>query len=172
MSIADISRQDVLSVDRGTPVAQAAALMREHHVGALVVTAAEGDGDGERAIGMLTDRDLVVEVMARHLAYEGLTAGDVASRTLVSVRGEAELAEAIATMNKHGVRRLLVTGAHGEVTGIVSLDDLLESLVAQLAGLAMTMRQGVARETAQRQPRIGQRRPVFLPYGTPGMPGA
>lgn len=170
MSIADISRQDVLAIDSGTPVTDAAALMRDHHVGALVVTAA--DGEGERAIGMLTDRDLVVEVLGRHLASEGLTAGDVASRTLVSVRGEADLAEAIATMNKHGVRRLLVTGSQGEVTGIVSLDDLLESLVAQLAGLAMTMRQGVVRETAQRQARIGQRRPVFLPYGTPGMPGA
>lgn len=170
MSIADISRQDVLAIDCGTPVADAAVQMREHHVGALVVTAA--DGEGERAIGMLTDRDLVVEVLGRRLSYEGLTAGDVASRTLVSVRGDADLSEAIATMNKHGVRRLLVTGPHGEVTGIVSLDDVLESLVAQLAGLAMTMRQGVARETAQRQPRIGQRRPVFLPYGTPGMPGA
>jgi CBS-domain-containing membrane protein len=170
MSIADISRQDVLSIDSGATVADAAVLMREHHVGALVVTAA--DGDGERAIGMLTDRDLAVEVLGRRLAYEGLTAGDVASRTLVSVRGEADLAEAISTMNRHGVRRLLVTGQHGEVTGIVSLDDVLESLVAQLAGLAMTMRNGMAREATQRQARIGQRRPVFLPYGTPGMPGA
>jgi CBS domain-containing protein len=168
MSVSDIAKQDVVSVDCGTPLPQAAALMREHHVGALLVTAS--NGDGERAIGMLTDRDLVVDVIGRGLDCERLTVGDIASRTLVSIRGEADLAEAVATMNKAGVRRLLVTGLHGEVAGIVSLDDLLESLAAQLAGLVMAMRQGVARETEQRPARIGQRRPVFLSYGTPGMP--
>lgn len=169
MSISDIAKHDVLSIDRATPLPQAAALMREHHVGALVVTST--DGEGERAIGMLTDRDLVIEVIGRGLDCDRLTAGDVASRTLVSIQGDADLTQAIATMNKAGVRRLLVTGAQGQVIGIVSLDDLLESLAAQLAGLVMAMRHGVEREAEPRTARIGQRRPVFLPYGTPGMPG-
>lgn len=167
MSIADISQTDILSVDHNATLLQAASLMREHHVGALVVTAS--DGEGSQAIGMLTDRDLVVEVMARDLSWKSLTAGDVATRTLVSVRAEADVAEAVATMNTAGVRRLLVTGSQGEVTGIVSHDDILESLAAQLAGLTMAMRRGVKRETTERQQLIEHRRPVFLPYGTPGM---
>jgi predicted transcriptional regulator len=166
MSVKDIAKADVLAVDCGTPLRQAAALMREHHVGALLVTAE--NGQGVRAMGMLTDRDLVVEVIARNLDCDRLTAGDVASRTLVTVEGDAELANAIATMTQAGVRRLLVTGTQGEIAGIVSLDDLLEALAAQLAGLVMAMRQGVAKEAEARPSRIGQRRQVFLPYGTPG----
>jgi predicted transcriptional regulator len=168
MSVLDIAHRDVLCVDSGTALGEAAALMRDHPVGALVVTTS--DGDGEHAVGMVTDRDLVVEVLARGLAAEGLTVGDVASRTLASIRAEADVAEAVATMNKAGVRRLLVTGPHGEVVGIVSLDGVLESLAAQLAGLVIAMRQGLTREAGPRTARIGQRRQVFLPYGTPGMP--
>lgn len=167
MSIAAISRTDVLSVDQHASLREAASLMREHHVGVLVVTAS--DGQGSQAIGMLTDRDLVVEVMARDLAWNDLTAGDIATRTLVSVRADADIADAVATMNNAGVRRLLVTGSHGEITGIVSHDDIIESLAAQLAGVALAMRHGVTREAAQRQQLIEHRRPVFLPYGTPGL---
>ena len=73
-------------------------------------------------------------------------------------------------MQQAGVRRLLVTGEHGELTGFVSADDLLEALAGELSGLAQSLRSGIAREGAERASMAPQRpRPVFLPHGTPGM---
>lgn len=168
MHIRDICRHEVVSVDSNAPLREAATLMLARHVGALVVTVEEPEG--ERAVGVLTDRDLVVETLARDLDVAGVTCGQLASRDLVAVPGEASIAEAVAAMEKAGVRRLLVTGQHGELSGIVSSDDLLEAMAVQLAGLSSALRNGVAREASQRRPEpVARPRPVFLAYGTPGM---
>lgn len=168
MNITDICRHEVIAIDCNASLRDAAALMRERHVGALVVTArAPG---GERATGMLTDRDLAVEVLVRGLDAGSATAGQLASRDLVAVPGDASIGDAVAAMAKAGVRRLLVTGPHGELTGIVSADDVLDALAVQLGGLASALRNGLAREAVQRPPAAAARpHPVFLAYGTPGM---
>ena len=73
-------------------------------------------------------------------------------------------------MAEAGVRRLLVTDADGRLAGFVSADDILGALAHEMAGLATAMREGIARETESRQPIAAPHpRPVFLPYGTPGM---
>jgi CBS domain-containing protein len=168
MNIADICQRHIVTIDAVATLRDAASRMREHHVGSLVVTSQSG-GRSE-VVGVLTDRDLAIEALARGLAGGDLRVGQIASRQLVAVPEMAGIPEALAAMKQAGVRRLLVTAPGGELSGILAADDLLAALSDQLAGLAQALKSGIARETAQRgavAPPAA--RPTFLPHGTPGM---
>ena len=168
MSIAASCQPEVIMIDAGASLRDAANLMRAHHVGALVVTV-EAAGH-EQAMGVITDRDLAIEILARDLDPVDVKVGQLASRRLASVPGTAGIAEAVAVMRDAGVRRLLVTGHEGQLAGFVSADDLLEALAGQLGVLASALRSGIAREGAERASIPPPHpRPVFLPHGTPGM---
>jgi CBS domain-containing protein len=168
MSIANICRREIVTIDAGASLRSAAILMREHHVGALVVTV-EQDGR-QQAVGIVTDRDLAVEILTRELDPHQVQVAQVASRHLASVPSSADLAEAVAAMRDAGVRRLLVTEHEGQLVGFLSVDDLFEALAAQLGGLALALRKGIAREGVERGAIAPPPpRPVFLAHGTPGM---
>jgi len=168
MTIAAICRRQVVTIDALASLREAAARMREHHVGALVVTTEIAGA--ETVIGIITDRDLTIDVLARDLNPAEAKVGQLASRHLASVPETAGIAQAVEVMKQTGVRRLLVTGAEGCMTGFVAADDLLEALAEQLTGLALALRSGVARESAERAAIAPARpRPVFLAHGIPGM---
>lgn len=123
MNIAAICQPEVITIDAGASLRDAASLMRGHHIGALVVTV---DAAGhEQAVGVITDRDLAIEILARDLNLTDVKVGQLASRRLASVPGTAGIAEAVAVMQEAGVRRLLVTGSERQLAGFVSADDLL-----------------------------------------------
>ncbi len=161
MKVGDICTREIVATDHGTTLEQAAALMREYHVGALLVT--QETPSGPMAAGVVTDRDLVILAMARGIAPQQAVVGQLASGRLVTVPAEASVDDAIDVMQKAGVRRLLVTAGDGRLQGIVSLDDLLEALAEQVAGLARAVRGGIARETATRGLPSFEDRPVRVP---------
>ena len=168
MSVDTICKREIVTVDAGASLTSAALLLRSRHVGALVVTVAKGES--EHAVGLLTDRDIAVEVVARGLDPNEVKVEQVASRHLASVPGSAGLGEAIAEMERAGVRRLLVTGPDGRLSGFLSSDDVLDALASELKGLSKAIHSGFDRESTERgsvPPPAA--RPVFLPYGTPGM---
>jgi CBS domain-containing protein len=150
MNIGSICKRHLVTIDAGASLQQAASLMREHHVGALVIIDSSNDGSGPRVVGIVTDRDLAIEVLARGGDASQAQAGMLAQGRLVSVPEEAGLDEAVALMQAHGVRRLLVNDAKGLLVGLLSFDDLLPACVAPLAGLADAMRKGLEREAAER----------------------
>jgi CBS domain-containing protein len=166
MNIAKLCKRSIVSIDASASLRQAATLMREQHVGALVVTAGP-----EYPVGVgVTDRDLALEVLSRDLVASDVSVGAVASRKLAAVRGSAGITEAVGVMAEHGVRRLLVTDDEGRLTGFVSTDDVLEALASDFNGLAHALRAGIAREAAERSSVPPPHpRAVFLPHGTPGM---
>jgi CBS domain-containing protein len=169
MDIASLCRRQLVTVEASASVREAAVLMREQHVGALVVVSLEGERP--RVVGVVTDRDLAVEVIARGASPADLQIGQLVARAPAAVPGSATVQESVAAMEKAGVRRLLVVDAEGGVTGLVSADDLVSAMAAELGGLARALRSGIARESAERGPIAPPReRPVFMPYGTPGMP--
>ena len=168
MSIAAICRPEVITISAGASLRDAANLMREHHVGALVVTV-EAAGH-EQAVGVITDRDLAIEILARDLDPVDVKVGQLARRHLASVPATAGISDAVSVMRDAGVRRLLVTGPEGQLAGFVSADDLLDALAGQLGVLASALRSGIAREGVERASIPPPHpRPVFLPHGTPGM---
>lgn len=167
MTIEQICRHDVVTIDQHATLNEAASLMRVQHVGALVVTATSAEQP--RVMGIITDRDLVLEILARNLAPSETRVGQLAQRHLAAVSRDAGVAEAVAEMQRAGVRRLLVTGADGQLVGMVSSDDLLDALAVELSGLAGALRAGMARESAERKAISPPRpRPLFLAQGTPG----
>jgi CBS domain-containing protein len=169
MNIQDICRREIVTIDATASLHDAAAVMRARHVGALVVT--QGDEARTQAVGVVTDRDLAIEVLARSLAPGDIRIGQLASERLIGVPGRAGIAEAVGAMQRAGVRRLLVTGDDGEVVGLVSIDDLVDAIAGELSGLAAALRSGIARESAERKAIAPPpTRPVFLAQGTPGMP--
>ncbi len=145
MDIECICRHDVISVDRSRTLQECATHMGETHVGTLLVT--EETGDGAQAMGVVTDRDLVVRAMAHGLAPGSTPIGEIVRRRLVSVPYGATIDEAIEVMKREGIRRLLVAAADRRLVGIVSMDDLLDALVRELSGITQALHSGIARET-------------------------
>lgn len=155
MSIATLCRRDVVTVDQHLPLSQAAQLMLDRHIGALVLTAEDSPG-GTRVAGVVTDRDLAIEALARKLDADTTTVGQLNSGRPVAVPSDAGVEEAIATMREEGLRRLLVTDERRELVGIVTLDDLVEALAAQLSDLAAALREGSRKEAATHVPQSSQ----------------
>ena len=150
MNIGSICSTDVITIDHQASVQDAARRMREQHVGALVVTARTSQGTS--VVGVVTDRDLAVEVLARGHDSQELTVDEVASTRTVAVPATASVADAVALMRTEGVRRLLVTNADRDLAGIVSLDDLVATMADTMADLAHAMQSGIERETLERRP--------------------
>lgn len=130
MNVSELSNPFVVVAQRATPLTDAARLMREHHVGSLVVV--DEGGKGRVPVGMLTDRDIVVAVVASGVDPRSLTAGEVMSGELATVRAADSAESALQLMRRRGVRRVPVVSEAGTLTGIVTLDDLLEKVAEQL----------------------------------------
>jgi len=150
MKVADICTREVVATGRSTSLQEAAALMRERHVGALVVLA--DSAQGAHVAGVVTDRDLVIEGLARGLDPTQTEIGRFTDGKLAAVSAGASLDEAITTMRNKGVRRLLVAGEGGSLFGILSLDDLLDAMAHEVSEMAAAVRGGIAREVAERAP--------------------
>jgi len=148
MNVGEICSRIVVVAESSTPVQQAAKLMRDHHIGALVVT--EGNAGTRRAIGIVTDRDLVVEVVAADVDYRTLTVGDIMSERPATLKETAGLFETVAKMRSDGVRRLVVVGADEHLLGVVAMDDLIPILAEELSALAQAIRVEQRREAKRR----------------------
>ncbi len=133
MRVGDICVRRVVTVERRTSIRDAIMLMRDQHVGDVVVT--EPHPSGEAPVGILTDRDIVLELLAREVDLDAVTCGDVMSYELATVDAEDEILDAIQAMQSRAVRRLPVLGANGELAGMLSLDDLVAALSEAIGGL-------------------------------------
>jgi CBS domain-containing protein len=150
MNIGSICSRRIVTVDSKANLAQAAGQMRERHVGALIVTS--GSADGARVVGVVTDRDLVVHVLAQGIDGNQLAVGDLANRRIASIRDTDDVSLALDVMREFGVRRLLVSGEAQELVGIVSLDDLAAACASDMDRLARVIRSGLEREALESVP--------------------
>lgn len=150
MAIGEICRRQVVVARGGETVQEAARLMRRHHVGSIVVV---DERDGVRVpVGIITDRDIVVGVVAKEVEPGAVTLAEVVARNLATLPESAGVAEAVELMRSRGVRRLPVVGRDGALLGIVTVDDLVDLLAEELGGLARLVSREQARETALRSP--------------------
>jgi CBS domain-containing protein len=138
MTINLICNHNVATAAASDGIVDAAARMREEHVGNLIVV--ERRGSSVVPIGILTDRDIVVGVVAKRVAPDTLTVGDAMTRNLLTVREGDDVAFALREMRRRGVRRAPVVGERGELVGIVSLDDVIQHLATELGRLADAIR--------------------------------
>lgn len=133
MLLKDLCTTDVAVCSRETTLAEAARMLRDRHTGDVVVV---DDPDGECIpAGLITDRDIVVKALGADRDPHAVTAGQIMRKPLVCAEESEDSSVAVARMHAHGVRRLPVTGAHGRLVGIVTLDDLLRVAVEDLGTL-------------------------------------
>lgn len=149
MPISEICNREVVIVQRNNTISEAAQLMRQHHVGDVVVV--EERGGARIPVGIVTDRDLVVEIMAPAIDQMVITVGDIMVPELVTVKENAGLFETIEYMRAKGVRRVPVVDKGGGLVGILTLDDLLELLAEELLSLAKLVRHEQKTETMSRR---------------------
>jgi CBS domain-containing protein len=107
-------------VETSTQVAEAAKLMKSENVGSLPVT------EGDRLVGMVTDRDIVLRVVAEGKDVQSATVGEIASKDLVTVDPQQDLDEALRLMAQHQVRRLPVVEEDGRLVGILAQADIAQ----------------------------------------------
>lgn len=125
MNIGKICKHNVITAVESDELTAAAELMREGHVGYLVVVAPGPAGTRGKPIGVLTDRDIVVSVVSKQTDPRSLRVGDVMTRQLVVVEEGLAVSSALVKMRDHGVRRLPVVAADGYLVGVLSLDEVL-----------------------------------------------
>jgi len=148
LSAGEICTRSVTIAFRATPLNGAARLMRENHVGCLVIV---DEVDGLRVVsGLLTDRDIVTAAVALDLDPGALRAEEVMSTDLVTAREGDSLIDLVRTMRRKGVRRIPVVGGQGELVGLVTLDDVLDILSEELVLLVGAISSQRKREVQRR----------------------
>lgn len=134
MLVGSLCNRRPITVARGAPIADVACLMRDQHVGAVIVT--DSAAEPLRAVGMITDRDIVRAQIERTADLSRLSAAEVMTRNLLVVGEEESVDGAIAHLRARGVRRAPVVAPDGTLVGLISADDLLTHLARKLIGLA------------------------------------
>jgi CBS domain-containing protein len=145
MLLKDICVLDVACCTRDLSVLGAARMMRQQHTGDLVVV---DDVDEQRVpVGIITDRDIVVDVLAQGHDPAKTSVGEVMTTQLAIAAGSEDVSQALARMRSHGVRRIPVVNDSGGILGIVTLDDLLKLHVEQGSDLLEVIAEEQTRES-------------------------
>jgi CBS domain-containing protein len=142
MKVERVYTRKVMATTRSAPIAEAAAAMGRFHVGTLLVME-DGARDGQ-PVGIVTDRDLALH----GFASESTSVGAVMTPVMATIRDDSDVHEALETMRAHGVRRLVVTRTGGEVCGILSIDDIVDGLSADLAAASAVLKGEIRRDSA------------------------
>jgi CBS domain-containing protein len=129
MPVGDYCRRGLWVARPDQTVREAACLMDRHRVGCVVVV------DGTDPVGILTDRDVALEVIRRKLDPDAVRVAELMQRPVVVAREDAPLRSALERMRSKGLRRLPVVNSEGQLVGIVTADDLVVILAAELAQL-------------------------------------
>jgi len=130
-------------------VGEAARAMREFHVGCLVVV--EEREEGRVPVGLLTDRDIVTAVVAKAADADTLRVEDVMTPDPLTARQHDSILDVLALMRRKSVRRIPVTGDKGVLVGVVTIDDVLQTVAEEM--------KAIAEATAGQQPREAMARP-------------
>jgi CBS domain-containing protein len=144
MPISECCSVEVVCCEPDTPVQEVAEMMRKEHVGDVVVVEMR---DGKPVpTGIVTDRDIILEIVALKLDISAFTAGDIMNSPLISMHEDEGVFETLRTMRNHRIRRVPVVKEDGTLSGIVSSDDIINLLTNELSMMADTLVDQPARE--------------------------
>ena len=149
MSVGELCNRTVIVTARTTRLDEAARLMREHHVGSVVVV--DETAAGNKAAGIVTDRDIVIEVVASGVNPATVTVEEIMVPDLVVANERDDLLDTLTRMRAKGIRRLPAVNGGGTLVGILSLDDVLGVLAEQVDGMVKAIAQEQAREARTRK---------------------
>lgn len=148
MPISHICNREIVIAKRGNTVLEATQLMRQHHVGNVLVV--DEHGGIKIPVGIVTNRDLVIEIHAHGIDPAEITLGDILAQELAVVKEDTGVFEAIQYMREIGVRRLPVVNGEGAIIGILAMDDLLDLMTEELSMLTKLVRHEPHKEKTNR----------------------
>lgn len=134
MKVGQYCKRGVVAIAGNADVVDVAQLMRERHIGFMVVYE-QGD-DIRKPIGVLTDRDIVLGVTAKEIDPHSVTAKDVMTRQPLVATESDDLSDALQAMRLAGVRRVPVVDARGALTGVIALDDVVDLVTGLLCDIS------------------------------------
>lgn len=146
MRVRDVSTKNVVSVDAEDSIFQAAQRMREQHVGDVLVV----KDNQERCVGILTDRDITIEIVANRIDPESIKVRDVMSDEVLMIDQDEDVLEALEMMSRAGVRRLPVMNEARRLCGIISVDDIIGTLAESLLEVSTLAHRQRYREETRR----------------------
>jgi CBS domain-containing protein len=149
MNIGLLCNRKVVQIGKDERVLEAARRMRDEHVGDLVVVEERA---GRRVpVGVLTDRDIVVGVLAKDISHIGqLDVGDLLTRDVVTASEKEDLRDVLSRMQRQGVRRMPIVDQSGSLMGIFTVDDLLGLLLQDLTTVILLIGREQHQEIEQR----------------------
>jgi len=144
----EFCNREVVIASREMTVLEAAKVMRQYHVGNVVVV--EEREDRPVPVGIFTDRDIVVELLAKDIAPALFSIGDVMTFELTTAWEGEDIIDTVKKMKLKGIRRIPVVDEKGFLTGILALEDLIELIAEQLSDLVGLCRRGQKQEAEKR----------------------
>ena len=148
MTAGEYCNREVVITEKNSSATDAAILMRQHHVGDLVVV--EKRRDKTLPVGIITDRDLVIEVLAQKVDPDALSVQDIMCPTLLTVNEQETLLDTLELMKKKGVRRIIVVDEQGCLQGLLTADDTVELIAEAMNNLTSLVKQEITREAKSR----------------------
>ena len=130
MTVGKLCARNVATGTRSTTVLEAAKQMRHRHVGDLVVV------EGNAPVGVVTDRDIVISVVATGLDPAVFTLGDLLLKDAITCTEDLDATACLQQMRTHAIRRMPVMDQNGILVGIITVDDLLRMLAGELGEVA------------------------------------
>lgn len=149
MNIGECCNREVVIGEKQMTITGIAGLMRKHHVGDLVIV--EKRNGATRPVGIVTDRDLVLEILAQEVLPGEVTAGDVMSLNIDTVRQEEGIWETLERMRDLGVRRMPVVDGEGSLVGLITLDDLMEMFTEAMDNMTALIKSELRKESRLRK---------------------
>jgi CBS domain-containing protein len=134
MRVGEICNREVVVVEEESSVTEAAKIMREYHVGDVVIVKVKYGK--QMPVGIFTDRDITLEIVARGADAESIRVGDAMSFDLTTVNEDDDLMHVIEVMRSHGIRRVPVVDADEALVGILTVDDIVDLLSEVMVNLA------------------------------------
>ncbi len=134
MGLIQCCREEVVAVSPDTPAVEIAKIMDTKNVGSVMVITGE-----DRPAGIVTDRDLVVRIVAKGMRPEDVTAEEIMTKDLVTFKDDIGVYEAIEKVTREGIRRMPIVDDNGRLIGIVTQDDMIRLLSDEMAKLAHTI---------------------------------
>lgn len=132
-TLKEILNRDVIVISPSAPISEASYLMMREEIGSLVVV----DSDNF-PIGIITDRDMVVSVIAEGSNPEEVVVEEVMTKDIVYVEEDTDIMDILSTLSEYSIRRIPVTN-NGKLSGIISVDDLIVVIATELAELATAL---------------------------------
>lgn len=144
MTAGEYCNREVIITEKNISVTEAAMFMRQHHVGDLIVV--EKQEGRTLPIGIITDRDIVIEVIAQKVDPNLLTINDIMSTDLITVEEQKTLLDTLDLMQNQGVRRVVVVDGQGSLQGLLTADDAVELIAEAMNKLTKLVKREITRE--------------------------